>query len=99
MAGYENFKVARDNKKKKSNVFRRIGRNLNKDTNNMTKSERLMEGISLWASYYRYFPHIFCRDYLGIQLKPFQQILIYFMMHFNYFMYLASRGKQPCPTI
>lgn len=74
-------------------------RNLNKKMQNLTKSDRLMDGIGMWASYYRLFPHIFVREYLQINLKAFQQILIYFMMHFNYFMYLASRGGQPCPTI
>lgn len=61
--------------------------------NTESRSERLMNGVALWASYYRYFPHIFVKEYLGINLKIFQQILIYFMMHFNYFMYIASRGQ------
>src|SRR5690606_1440920 len=55
--------------------------------------ERLMNGIALWASYYRYFPHIFVEEYFGIRLKLFQKILLYFMMHYNYFMYLAARGQ------
>ena len=87
-----NFQVDRNKFKTKVNVFK-TGRNLNKNTDNMTKSEKLMNGIALWGSYYRYFPHVFVKDYLNIKLKTFQQILIYFMMHFNYFMYLASRGQ------
>lgn len=59
----------------------------------MSKSEKLMNGIGVWTSYYRLFPHIFVKEYLGINLKVFQQILIYFMMHYNYFMYIASRGQ------
>jgi len=92
LAGHQNFQVERNKATKGNNVFKR-SRNLNKDTENLTKSEKLMNGVALWASYYRKFPHIFVKDYLGVNLKLFQQILIYFMMHFNYFMYLASRGQ------
>lgn len=68
-------------------------RNLNKNMQNLTKSERLMRGVGLWTSYYRLFPHIFAKEYLGLNLKVFQQILLYYMMHFNYFLYIASRGQ------
>lgn len=80
------------NQQSKIDIFKQR-RNLNKSFENATKSDRLMNGIGLWASYYRLFPHIFVREYLGINLKVFQQILIYFMMHFNYFLYIASRGQ------
>lgn len=90
MASYSNYN--KDNQRKKNDIFSRR-RNLNKNMENMTKSDKLMRGIGIWTSYYRLFPHIFVRDYLNINLKVFQQILIYFMMHFNYFMYLASRGQ------
>lgn len=82
----------KDNQRKKNDLFSQR-RNLNKNMDNMTKSNKLMNGIGIWCSYYRLFPHIFVREYLGINLRVFQQILIYFMMHFNYFMYLASRGQ------
>lgn len=82
----------KENHMKKNDLFSGR-RNLNKNMDNLTKSERLMNGIGLWTSYYRLFPHIFVREYLSINLKMFQQILIYFMMHFNYFLYLASRGQ------
>ena len=68
-------------------------RNISKAMDNMAKSEKLMKGIATWCSYYRLFPHIFVEEYLGIILKPFQKILLYFMMHYNYFCYIASRGK------
>ena len=77
---------------KKTDIFAQR-RNLNKSMENATKSERLMNGIALWCSFYRLFPHIFVKEYLGITLKPFQKILLYFMQHFNYFMYIASRGQ------
>ena len=81
------------NKQRKKNDIFANRRNLNRSMDNMTKSERLMEGVGLWTSYYRLFPHKFVQEYFGIKLKVFQQILIYFMMHFNFFMYLASRGQ------
>lgn len=56
------------------------------------KSERIMNGIAAWASFYRSNPHRFVKDYLNINLKLFQKILLYEMMHNNYFMYIASRG-------
>lgn len=90
MAGYANFQP--DYKKYSTgvNIFKK-GVNRNRTFEN--KSERLKNGIKLWASWYRYFPHLFVKDYIGINLKLFQSILIYFMMHENYFMYLASRGQ------
>lgn len=38
-------------------------------------------------------PQRFVKDYLNINLKLFQKILIYMMMCNNYFMYLAARGQ------
>lgn len=74
------------------NIFL-TGRNRNKKTDNLSKSERLMRGTSVWASFYRANPHRFVKDYFGINLKIFQQILIFAMMHNHYFMYLSSRGQ------
>lgn len=87
MAGYKNFEVKR-NKYKSLNVFDSI------DTNKkpLTKSEKLMEGIRIWGAFYKANPHRFARDYLGIELKVFQAIIINMMMENHYFMYLASRG-------
>jgi tRNA(Met) C34 N-acetyltransferase TmcA len=58
-----------------------------------TKSERIMNSINIWCSFYRANPHRFCKDYLGLDLKLFQQILIYMMNISNYFMYIAARGQ------
>lgn len=90
MAGQTYFN--KDKQQSKTDIFKQR-RVLNKNMDNMTKSEKLMNGIGLWASWYRLFPHLFVRDYFGVNLKTFQKILIYFMMHYNYFMYLASRGQ------
>lgn len=57
------------------------------------KSERLMDGIGYWGSYYRKNPERLVRDYLNINLKLFQKILIYMMMISTNFMYIASRGQ------
>lgn len=88
MASYSNFQVNRNKEHRGINIFNK-GRNFNKKS----KSERLMDGIGIWASYYRSNPHRFVKEYLGINLKLFQVILIYMMMHNHYFMYLASRGQ------
>ena len=57
------------------------------------KSKRIMEGVAIWASFYRYNPQRFVKDYLNINLKLFQKILLYAMMLNNYFMYIAARGQ------
>lgn len=56
------------------------------------KADRIMNGIDLWTGFYRNNPHRFAKDYLNVVLKPFQQILLYEMMHNNYSLYVASRG-------
>ena len=57
------------------------------------KSERMMEGIGYWASFYRKNPQRFVKEYLNMRLKLFQKILIYCMINNYYFMYIASRGS------
>ena len=63
------------------------------------KSERIMNGVAIWCSFYRSNPQRFVKDYLNISLKLFQKILLYAMMHNNFFMYIASRGQGglSCP--
>ena len=96
MATYQNYN--KENQARKHDIFGRR-RSLNKSMDNATKSEKLMGGIGIWAAYYRLFPHIFVRDYLGINLKVFQMILLYYMMHFHYFLYIASRGGDSFATL
>ena len=57
------------------------------------KSERMMEGVGYWASFYRKNPQRFVKEYLNMRLKLFQKILIYCMINNYYFMYIASRGS------
>jgi hypothetical protein len=89
MSSFENFEVDRNKGHKGLNLFNK-NRNFRKT---QSKSDRLMEGIGVWASFYRANPHRFVRDYLGINLKLFQIILLYAMNFNHYFMYLASRGQ------
>ena len=56
------------------------------------KSHRILEGVAYWCSYYRHNPQRFVKEYLNVNLKRFQKILIYAMMHNNHFMFWASRG-------
>lgn len=91
MAGYQNYQVNRNKAYKGSNIFEK-GNNFNKSSENMTKSEKLMEGVSEWTSFYRANPHRFAIEVLGASLKEFQQILLWQMFHNNYSMIMAARG-------
>ena len=57
------------------------------------KAQRIMNGVAYWASFYRHNPQRFVKDYLNINLKLFQKILLFEMMRNNYFMYIAARGQ------
>lgn len=57
-----------------------------------SKNEKIEEGVEIWTSFYRANPHRFVEDFLKIKLKLFQQILLYLMMHYNFFTYIAARG-------
>ena len=56
------------------------------------KAQKIMNTIARKASFYRENPHIFCKEYLNLNLKLFQKILICMMNFKNYFMFLACRG-------
>ena len=62
-------------------------KNLKKDS-----YENLLDGIKIWAEYWRKNPHRFCVDWLGIHLYSFQMILLYMMNISNAFVFIASRG-------
>ena len=69
----------------------------NKKTDKMIaneKSQRILNGVAAWCSFYRENPQRFVKDYLNVHLRLFQKILIYSMMHNNFIMYLASRGQK-----
>lgn len=58
----------------------------------ITSDKKFMEKVKIFASFYRQFPFEFAEDYLGVQLKFFQKLLLYIMFHFNFLMLIASRG-------
>lgn len=57
------------------------------------KSERIMQGVDTWCSFYRANPHRFAKDYLNINLRLFQQIVLYMMDKSTNTIYTASRGQ------
>jgi len=91
MAGYQFFEVNRNKATNNVGLFSQT-RNYNKSNEALTKSERLMNGVADWCAFYRARPDIFAEEVLGLSLKPFQKILLYCMIHYNYSMFLASRG-------
>lgn len=54
----------------------------------------ILNGVKKWASFYRANPHRFAKDYMGIDLKVFQKILLYMMNICYYFCYIAARGHK-----
>lgn len=48
--------------------------------------------LMLWVSFWRANPHRFVKDYLDVNLKFFQKILIYLMDKSPLFVFIASRG-------
>lgn len=46
------------------------------------KAQRIMDGVEAWTAYYRSNPHIFAKEYLNLNLKDFQKILL-ILMEFN----------------
>ena len=55
------------------------------------KTQKTMRTVARRASYYRENPHRFA-EVLGFHLKLFQKILIYAMMHYDFFMFIAARS-------
>lgn len=56
-------------------------------------AERTMQTVAWRCGYYRANPQRFVKDYLHVNLKWFQSIILWAMFHFNYIMYLAARGQ------
>lgn len=57
-------------------------------------NDRVMQTVAWRCSFYRANPQRFVKDYLGINLKWFQVIILWAMFHMNYVMYLAARGRR-----
>ena len=58
------------------------------------KTSRIMNAVAMWASFYRANPQRFCKDYLNVNLKMFQQILIYCMALCTNFCFIAARAQH-----
>ena len=56
------------------------------------KTDQVMNVIAERCAYYRANPQRFCAEFLGIQLKLFQKILIWAMMTYDAFYFIACRG-------
>ena len=56
------------------------------------KTDKLMEGVGIWTAFWRANPHRFAADYLNIQLKLFQKILLFVMNLCTVFNWISSRG-------
>lgn len=57
-----------------------------------TKTKKMKAGVKKWTAFYRANPQRFAADYLNVNLKLFQKILIWCMMWHDYFLFIASRG-------
>ena len=60
----------------------------------LDKEQKIMETVAWRAGYYRANPQRFVEEVLGIHLKLFQKILIWAMMQYYYFMFIAARGMS-----
>lgn len=56
------------------------------------KATRVMNAVAKWCSFYRANPHRFCKDYLNLNLHPFQVVLLYMMNMATNFCFIGSRG-------
>lgn len=58
----------------------------------MNRVDRIMYGAALWGSYYRSNPDKFAKDYLHLDLRLFQRILLVMMFCSTSFVFIAARG-------
>ena len=59
----------------------------------MNRYDRILNGVGVWASYYKANPQRFAADYLHLDLKLFQKILLFLMRISTVFVYIAARGQ------
>jgi len=59
----------------------------------LEKFNRTMQVVARRVGYYRANPQRFVKEFLGIELKWFQKIIIWAMMKYDFFMYIAARGQ------
>lgn len=56
------------------------------------KTDQIMNIVAERCAYYRANPQRFCEEFLNIKLKLFQKILIWAMMHYDAFYFVAARS-------
>lgn len=56
------------------------------------KEKKFLKVIGDLTSYFREYPHLFAKYYLNIELRPFQEIVLYQMFHNNHVNLNACRG-------
>lgn len=62
----------------------------------MTRYEKVLRGAALWGAYYRHNPDKFVKEYLHVNLKVFQKMLLVLMFWANIFVFIAYRGLLIC---
>lgn len=72
-------------------LTKRKKRQINPDE---SRDERFRTGVKTWVGFYRSNIHRFAKDYMGLDLFLFQQILLYLMNKISFFMYIAARGMS-----
>lgn len=58
----------------------------------MTREELILQGVGAWTAYYRSNPARFAHDYLHLDLRLFQKILLIMMNLSMEFVFIGSRG-------
>ena len=58
----------------------------------MTREQKILSGVGAWTAYYRSNPHRFAHDYLHLDLRLFQKILLIMMNYSMEFVFIGSRG-------
>lgn len=58
----------------------------------MTRAEKILGGVATWAAYYRCNPHRFAKDYLHLDLRLFQKILLVMMNTSTTMVFIGARG-------
>jgi len=58
----------------------------------MDKRQETINTAGAWIAFYRANPHRLAKDYLHVNLKLFQKILLNMMFFMHHFYYIASRG-------
>jgi len=58
-----------------------------------TKSEKIMNAVAWYCGMYRKNPQRFAKEYLNLNLKLFQQILLFLMVRCTGFCFIAARGQ------